>query len=363
MARKAGEALMLSLDIQKTLGSFNLDVQLNAPGGITAIYGPSGSGKTSLINAVAGLIDPNSGSIDLHGKSLFANGKSLAPAQRNIGYVFQDARLFPHMNVLQNLRYGGQKDEAKIIELLALGNLLQRRPKDLSGGEKQRVAVGRALMRGPDLLLMDEPLSALDDHLKAEILPFFEELRDEVHLPILYVTHSMSEVARLATTLALINNGKILRAGPVEEVLSDPEAVPLIGVRAAGALLSVKIEAIDNADHLTTLAFDGGKLVLPGLLGPIDKPMRIRVAAQDVILAREEPKDISALNILPVTVTQMTKGKGPGVAVGLKCGNTPLLARITARSARDLDLKEGTQIYAILKATAVAPSDVGGKRR
>lgn len=349
---------MLDLDIRKQLGDFRLDARLQAPAGITVLFGASGSGKTSLINAVAGLLNPDDGRITLNGQVLFDRGTNVPAHKRRIGYVFQDARLFPHMSVLQNLRYGGRKDEDRVIDLLGLRELLNRKPKDLSGGEKQRTALGRALMRGPDILLMDEPLAALDSKLKAEILPYFKELRDEADLPILYVTHAMSEVTQLATTLALVQNGTITRAGPVENVLSDPAAVPLIGVRDAGAVLDVTVTEVDATDQLTTLAFTGGTLILPGELGAPGTSLRLRIAAQDVILSRARPSGLSALNILPTTITKLTKGRGPGVAVGLDCGGTALLARVTGRSARDMDLKVGAEVFAILKATSVAPRDV-----
>ncbi len=350
---------MLQVDIRKRLGAFTLDATLAAPAGITVLFGPSGSGKTSLINAVAGLLQPDQGQITLNGRVLFDGATNIHAHARRVGYVFQDARLFPHMSVLQNLRYGGRKDEDRIIDLLGLRPLLQRRPRDLSGGEKQRVALGRALMCGPEILLMDEPLAALDAGLKSEIIPYFRELRDEADLPILYVTHSMSEVAQLASTLALVSDGRVTRAGPVADVMSDPAAVPLIGVRDAGALLDVTVTDVDPADQLTTLSFAGGALTLPGQLGQVGTQLRLRIPAQDVILSRTQPEGLSALNILPAKITKLTKGRGPGVAVGLDCGGVPLLARITARSAREMALVEGAEVFAILKATSVAPMDVG----
>lgn len=352
---------MLEFDIQKRLGDFHLNAQLSAPNGVTVLFGPSGSGKTSIINAVAGLLHPDQGRIMLNGVALFGDQANLAPHSRDIGYVFQDARLFPHMTVLQNLRYGGRHKEVETIDLLGLRPLLTRRPKDLSGGEKQRVALGRALMRNPKVLLLDEPLAALDGKLKAEILPYFEDLRDNTDLPILYVTHSMSEVARLATTLALVHEGRIIRTGPVAEVLADPDTVPMIGVREAGAVIETTIQG--QGDQLTTLGFDGGTLTLPGDLGPVGQTLRLRIPAQDVILSLDKPTGLSALNILPVKITKLTHGKGPGVAVGLTCGETPILARVTSKSAQTMGLSVGQDLYAILKATAVGPADIGARRQ
>ena len=352
---------MISVDIKKTLGDFQLDAQFAAPKGVTAIFGRSGSGKTSVVNAVAGLMRPDAGRIAVGDKILFdgATRVCLPPQQRRIGYVFQDARLFPHMNVMRNLCYGGRHDSTRVIDVLGLSHLLERMPGALSGGERQRVALGRALMCDPQLLLMDEPLAALDAPRKAEILPFIERLRDEMEIPMLYVSHDVSEVARLATTLVVIEDGRVTASGPIGTVLSQPQTVPLVGVRDAGAVIVAKVAGRLLDDGLTELVFSGGRLVLPGLLGVLGQTVRIRIPAQDVILAKDAPKGLSALNILPVTITQVEQGRGPGVAVGLKAGNDHLLARVTRRSAMRMDLRVGQQIYAIIKATAVGPEDIG----
>jgi len=352
---------MISIAIKKRLGNFELDVQIEAPKGVTAVFGRSGSGKTSVVNAVAGLLQPDAGRIAVGNVVLFdkAAKTQLPPHRRRIGYVFQDARLFPHMSVMRNLSYGGSHDAERVIDVLGLGELLNRMPAGLSGGERQRVALGRALMCDPQLLLMDEPLAALDAPRKAEILPFIERLRDEVKIPMLYVSHDVSEVARLATTLAVIEGGRVTASGPVGTVLSQPETVPLVGVRAAGAVITTKVAGRLLDDGLTELAFSGGRIVLPGLLGVLGQTVRIRIPAQDVILAREAPKGLSALNILPVIITRIEQGRGPGVAVGLKAGEDHLLARVTRRSASRMDLTVGQQIYAIIKATAVGPEDIG----
>ena len=352
---------MITVDIQQKLGAFQLKARFEAPSGVTAIFGPSGSGKTSIVNAVAGLRRPDNGRIAVGGDVLFdsADRVNLPPHKRRIGYVFQDARLFPHMTVLRNLRYGGQHDEAQVIAVLGLSDLLQRMPAGLSGGERQRVALGRALMCNPRLLLMDEPLAALDAARKAEILPYIERLRDSVEIPILYVSHDMSEVARLATTLVVLNNGQVAVSGPIGQVLSHPDAVPLVGVRAAGAVITTRVSGRLLDDGLTELTFSGGRLVLPGILGVIGQAVRVRIPAQDVILATTAPVGISALNVLPVEITQINEGRGPGVAVGLKAGEAHLLARVTRRSAQRMQLAAGQKIFAIIKATAVGPEDIG----
>lgn len=352
---------MISVSIKKQLGEVQLDVQFDAPKGVTAIFGRSGSGKTSLVNAVAGLLQPDHGRIEVGGSVLFDSAADInLPIQkRRIGYVFQDARLFPHMTVMRNLSYGGTHDAGRVIQVLGLENLLDRMPGGLSGGERQRVALGRALMCDPRLLLMDEPLAALDAPRKAEILPYIERLRDDVKIPILYVSHDVSEVARLATTIVVIEAGKVVTHGPVGTVLSQPEAVPLLGVRAAGAVIEAKVSGRLLDDGLTELSFSGGRIVLPGILGVMGQTVRIRIPAQDVILAKEPPADISALNVLPVTISRLEQGRGPGVAVGLLAGRDHLLARVTRRSALRMELAVGQQIYAIIKATAVGPEDIG----
>ncbi|MEJ6403916.1 molybdenum ABC transporter ATP-binding protein [Yoonia sp. 2307UL14-13] len=352
---------MLRVDIRKRLGRFILDAAFDAPAGVTAVFGRSGSGKTSMINAVAGLLRPDSGRIALGDQVLFdADARvDLAVKKRRVGYVFQDARLFPHLTVERNLTYGGAHDRDRIIATLGLEDLLNRRPAGLSGGEKQRVALGRALMSDPQILLMDEPLAALDTGRKAEILPYFEWLRDAAKVPILYVSHDISEVARLATTLVVLEGGGVVASGPVSDVLATPSLVPQLGVRDAGAVIMAKVAGRLLDDGLTELSFSGGRLMMPGNLGALGQKVRLRIPAQDVILSREKPVGMSALNVLPVTVTAIEKGRGPGVAVGLRAGQDHLLARITRRSALRMELAVGQSIFAIIKATAVAPQDVG----
>lgn len=340
---------MISVKIEKRLGGFTVDVAFDAPNGVTAIFGRSGSGKTSVINAIAGLMQPDVGRVVVGGRDL----TGVPVHKRNLGVVFQDARLFPHMTVAQNLRYGGAYDFEKIVDLLGLGALLSRFPKALSGGEKSRVALGRALISKPALLLLDEPLAALDAPRKAEILSYLERLRDEMAVPMIYVSHDMGEVARLANTIVIMEAGRVVRAGPLGAVLAHPDAVGLLGARDAGAVLVATVADHEEADGLTRLAFDGGEIVLPEVLGAVGQTLRLRVPAQDVILAVARPIGISARNILPVTITALEQ-VGTGVVVGLQAGATPLLARITTASARELRLAVGLQVYAIIKATAVS---------
>jgi molybdate transport system ATP-binding protein len=351
--------MTLQIAVKKAFAGFALDATFEAPAGVTAIFGRSGSGKTTLINAVAGLVRPDAGRIVVNKMTLFGEGVDVPVHRRRIGYVFQDARLFPHMTVAQNLTYGGRHDHDAVVDLLGLGALMDRRPAKLSGGEKSRVALGRALMCNPQLLLMDEPLAALDAARKAEILPYVEQLRDQTRVPVIYVSHAMSEVARLATTLVILEDGKVRRAGPLDTLMSDPTAVPLIGVREAGAILRGRIIGYDPVDGLSQVRAGGDVLTLPGDIGMVGQTLRLRVLAQDVILSLNRPVGISALNILEARILSIEQGQGPGVAIALQVGGDRLLSRITRRSANQMGLVEGQTIFAIIKTTAIAPQNVG----
>ncbi len=355
---------MLEVKLRHRFGSFGLDVDFTAPAGVTALFGRSGSGKTSVVDVVAGLLRPDAGRIVLGGRVLFdsAGGVDVAVHRRGLGYVFQEARLFPHLTVAQNLGYsarvtGRRADAGPVVEMLGLGHLLARRPGALSGGEAQRVAIGRALLAQPQALLLDEPLAALDAARKAEVLPYLERLRDAA-LPILYVSHSLAEVARLATTVVVLEGGRVLRAGPTVDMLSDPEAAPHLGLREAGAVITARIAA-HEADGLTRAETAAGPIWLPRLAGAVGTLLRVRIAAQDVILSRSRPEGLSALNILPGVVTALRSGEGPGALVRIGMGDEFLLARVTQRSAAALGLAEGVAVHAVLKSVAVAPSDIG----
>lgn len=360
--------MSLSVDITHHQGNFTLSARFDAPEGVTALFGRSGSGKTTLVNALAGLLTPQSGRITLSGTPLLDTqaGIALPVHRRRLGYVFQDDRLFPHMSVEGNLTYGARfapKASTGIsledlCDLLGLGPLLDRRPSALSGGEKQRVAIGRALLSHPRMLLMDEPLAALDMARKAEILPYLERLRDHIGLPILYVSHSVGEIARLATTVVVLDNGAVTRVGPAEKVLSDPDMVRQIGLREAGAVLPATVHS-HHADGLSELYISGGRLFLPRIDAAQGTPTRVRILAHDVILSRHHPEGISALNILPVTVIALRDGSGPGMIVQMQCGDDRLLARITRRSADALGIAPGSQLFAVIKSVAVARTDVG----
>ncbi len=354
--------------VRQQLGAFTLDVGLQGTqSGVTALFGPSGSGKTSLVNAVAGLGRPDYAFIRIGDRVLSDTdmGVFVPPHQRRVGYVFQDARLFPHMSVAQNLDYGRPKMVSLptslplLAETLGIGHLMERSPKDLSGGEAQRVAIGRALMSNPAILLMDEPLASLDQARRDEILPYLDQLTQMTDTQIFYVSHSMAEVARLADTLVLLKEGQVIRQGPAADILSDPAAVPDIGVREAGAVLRVHVKSQDAGDGLSELATSAGRLLLPKLNAPDGTQLRVRILASDIILSRDKPDGLSALNILPAVVAEIIEGAGPGVAVALKSGEDRLLARITRRSARALKLAQGIKCYAVIKTVSVAPGNIG----
>lgn len=360
--------MSLHVHLRHARAGFSLNVAFHTPPGLTVLFGRSGSGKTTIVNAVAGLVHPDYARIQVAERMLCDTEQRicLPPHKRGLGYVFQEARLFPHLSVRNNLRFGqffapkerDKPDQAQIIDMLGLGPLLDRRPGELSGGEKQRVALGRALLAGPELILADEPLAALDEARKAEILPYFETLRDEAQVPILYVSHSPAEVARLATTVVVLEDGKVLRQGSAAEVLSDPSVTPA-GVRGAGAIIEATVTC-HHKDGLTELDASGQPLFLPKIEKRQGDKLRVRIAAQDVILSRENPKGLSALNILPGVIDTIRTGHGPGALVAITTRSGRLLARVTRRSLQTLELSPGTEIYAVIKTVAIAPQDVSG---
>lgn len=352
---------MLDVSLKHRFAGFDLDVAFTAPKGLTAIFGRSGAGKTSIINAVAGLLQTDYAQVTLDGVEI----STLPTHLRNVGYVFQEARLFPHMTVQRNLKYGSWfrpkagRDFDRVVALLGLEPLLARAPLHLSGGEKQRVAIGRALLSNPQILLMDEPLSALDAPRKAEILPYLERLRDEAGLPILYVSHALAEVARLATTMLVVEAGRLRRIGPTAEVLSDPSLANVLGLRAAGSLITARLVAQED-DGLSRLETAAGPVFLPRVAASLGALLRLRIPAQDVMIALQAPQGISALNVLPVRIEALRLGEGPGAILTLALGEERLLARITQRSVAALGLAVGQEVFAVLKSVALAQGDIGG---
>lgn len=365
--------MTLAVSFRHTLGDFELDIEFEAPAGVTVLFGRSGSGKSTIVNAVAGLVVPREGRILVDDVVLLDTAKRIAlpPFRRRLGYVFQEDRLFPHLNVRTNLNYGAwfarrrRRGNAssvasfdQVVELLGIEHLLDRKPATLSGGEKQRVAIGRALLAEPQLILADEPLAALDEGRKAEILPYFERLRDELAIPVLYVSHAAAEVARLATTVVALESGSITRVGPAVDVLADPSVLPT-GVRDAGAILNARVVA-HHDDGLSELDAGGARLHLPHVDHPLGHSVRVRIAAQDVMLSRREPGEISALNVLPGRIDSIRPGNGPGALVSLETRAGRLLARVTQRSVGALALEAGVECFAVVKTVAIAREDIGG---
>ncbi len=358
---------VLDVDVRARFGSFRLNATFTSGPGVTAIFGPSGCGKTSLINVLAGLVRPERGRIAVDGKILFDSSANvnLPPRQRRLGYVFQDGRLFPHLSVRSNLTYGMRwvpkpdrhQDFDHIVQLLNLDTLLARQPRTLSGGEKQRVAIGRALLASPRLLLMDEPLASLDVVQKAEILPFIERLRDELRLPIAFVSHSVEEVVRLADTLVILSEGNTVQYGPVEDVMSRIDLPQVADLYEAGAVVPVIVDGHDEVFELTRLSFAGGTLMVPRLRMPAGTRLRVRIRARDVALSLARPEGTSVLNILDGCIAKIgdTGGSQVDVLVDVGC---PIIARITRKSLHDLDIKPDQPVFALVKAVAVDRSNI-----
>ncbi len=353
---------MLSVSITHRLGGFTLDAAFDSEGGLTALFGRSGAGKTSLVNAIAGLYRPERGYVAVDGEVLSdtATGRFLPPHRRRVGYVFQEGRLFPHLNVRQNLLYGrwfapkatGGGEFDQVVGLLGIEPLLARRPANLSGGEKQRVAIGRALLADPRLLVMDEPLASLDESRRAEIFPYIERLRDEMRVPIVYVSHSIAEVARLATTLVVLSDGEVAAIGPTAEIMGRIDLFPLTGRAEAGAILATRVTAHDTAFGLTVLQAAAGELRVPYLDLPVGAALRVRVRARDVMIALSPPEGLSALNVLPGTIAEIAAGDGPIVQIRLDCAGEALVARLTRRSVETLGLVPGLKVHAVIKSIA-----------
>lgn len=355
----------MSIEVSLThdFGDFALDVRFTMErGGVTALFGPSGAGKTTIINAIAGTFRPRKGRIVIAGRTVFdsSTGLSLSPRARRTGYVFQDARLFPHMSVEDNLLFGwrrarnkASRDEiAAITTLLGLERLQKRKPQALSGGEKSRVALGRALLSSPDILLLDEPLAALDAARRAEILPYLERLRDEARLPMLYVSHAVDEVARLAHDIVILQKGRVAGQGPVFDVLTDIERPALAGIAPVGAVIETIVRE-KRSDGLTALNFDGGTLLVPELRRPLGSRLRVRIRAEEIMLALEEPRTISANNVLLMRVGHVRHDAASHADVLLLCGRTRLVARITRASLARLELAVGKPVFAIIKSVTV----------
>jgi molybdate transport system ATP-binding protein len=352
-----------------TIGKFALDAGFTAPAkGVTALFGPSGCGKTTVLRCLAGLLRIN-GVCEIDGQVWQdENGAFLPTHKRPLGYVFQEASLFQHLSVRRNLLFGAPRHTTdgtkggivfdEVVELLGITRLLDRSPRNLSGGERQRVAIGRALLSQPKLLLMDEPLSALDRATKNEILPFLERLRDHLNLPVVYITHDIAEVERLADQMVLMDKGHVIGAGPLEDLQSDP-SLPLAAARDAAVSFEGVVQSSEEAYGLVTLKVRGGVLTAPAPAGPAGERRRIRVIASDVSLTRETPGPSSILNVLPARIVSMkpldTNEVVVVVALGDDGSGARLLSRMMRKSWGELGLAEGVNVYAQVKAVALAP--------
>jgi molybdate transport system ATP-binding protein len=362
---------MIEVDIRLSRGSFPLAVAFRSEARLTALFGRSGAGKSSVLAAVAGLVRPQAGRIAVDGTVLFdtERGIAAAPSRRRVGLVFQDSLLFPHLSVAGNLAYGRwfstgsggpALDRGHVVELLGLGPLLDRRPETLSGGERQRVAIGRALLARPRLLLLDEPLASLDAPRKAEILGLIEEVRDSFGVPILYVSHAAEEVARLAGTVVVLEDGRVASLGSPQAVLpgiGTPSRDRFEGV----SLIAATIAGIDEAYGLTLLDHPSGRISVPGNAGRPGQPARVIVHGTDVALARERPAAMSVRTVLSAEVAGAETDDGPFARIDLAlAGGDRLAAVVTRKSLDELGLKAGEPVFALVKAASL---DDGAARR
>ena len=354
----------LQVRVRKRLGDLALDVAFETAGhGLTALFGPSGGGKTSVIAAIAGLIRPDEGRIVAAGEVLFdaERGIDVPAEQRRVGYVFQESRLFPHLRVRDNLAYGLRRARGHdrgialdaVVDLLGIGHLLDRRPLKLSGGEKQRVAIGRALLAQPRLLLMDEPLASLDAARRQEILPYVERLRDELRLLVVYVSHSLPEVLRLANTVVLLEAGRVLAHGSPADLSFRPDVRHLFGGHDAASIFEARVESHDDARALTRLSLGSHTLLLPRIASPSGTRARLRIRARDILLATVPPTHLSVQNALHGTVAGVASDDGIHAEVIVQAGGVRLLAQVTQDSVNRLGLREGVEVYALIKSVAI----------
>jgi molybdate transport system ATP-binding protein len=353
---------MIDIDVEQQVGNFKLRACFTADAPVVGLFGRSGAGKSTLINAIAGVTTPRRGRVRVGDVTLFDSERriDLSPQERRVGYVFQDALLFPHLSVEGNLLYGHHLRPAAVrfiephhvIDVLGLATLLERSPGALSGGEKQRVAIGRALLAQPRILLLDEPLASLDVPRRMEILDYIERLRDEFQIPIVYVSHSVAEITRLADTLVVLSAGECVGVGDVDAVMGRLDLKPYTGRFEAGTVIEATVTAHDLDFDLTTLRFAGGELIVPGLNAFIGERVRARIRARDVSLAVQRPTGLSIVNVLPGRVTAIREESGPVVDIQVAVGEALLNARITRRSRVQLDIRIDQELYALVKAVS-----------
>jgi molybdate transport system ATP-binding protein len=362
--------MSLKVAVEKRLGSFLLDVAFAAPTpGIVALFGPSGCGKSTTINIIAGLLLPDHGEISLGEDVLLDTRRKIAIAaeRRGIGYVFQDARLFPHLSVAANLRYAQRRARRapyvsleRVLAMLDLEPLLSRRVHRLSGGERQRVALGRALLSQPRLLLLDEPLAALDRDRREEVLPYLETLRDQLAIPMIYVSHQFDEVLRLATHIVLMQAGKVAAEGGITQMSLDPKLRALIGPDAVGAVIDGTVIGEDAASGLTRVRVGNGELNIEAARLVAGARMRVQLLARDVIVSTRMPQYLSVRNSLPGVVTAIDDdGTGNAgdlgsdlVSIDIGAGAS-ILARVTRAATRELELAVGAAVWALVKAVSL----------
>ena len=359
---------MLEFNAGITLGSLPIDAQFRvAAGEVTALFGASGSGKSTLLALVAGALAPSRGRVLLRGElvSDAATGQHLPLEERGIGWVFQDGRLFPHLRVQENLRFGMGRRPADttgcpsicyddVISVLGLAPLLQRWPRQLSGGERQRVAIGRALLSQPRLLLLDEPLASLDAPRRTEILDLLERLRDDFRIPMLYVTHSLGEVLRLADRLVLLEHGRMLAEGPLQALIGRADTQLLASRSDTGALITAAVLRHQDTQRSTLLDLgDGITLTVPQLRTSIGARVRAYIQANEVILASAPPQAISVRNVLRATINRVQERADGSVLVELQIGTHGLLAAITRDAAQALALARGGEVYALIKSVGI----------
>ncbi|WP_243372024.1 molybdenum ABC transporter ATP-binding protein [Microvirga solisilvae] len=364
--------MILDVDLHHRQGSFTLEARFQSDGRLTALFGPSGSGKTTLVNIIGGLVRPDAGRISVKERILIDTAQNIFVPRhrRRIGYVFQEARLFPHLNVRQNLLFGRfftpRRERVSsfdaIVEMLGIAHLLNRWPTTLSGGERQRVAIGRALLTDPQLLLMDEPLASLDEDRKTEIYPYIERLRDEAGVPMVLVSHSVAEVARLATSVVVLNDGRVTASGPASEILRHTRFFQHMGPAEAGALIETRVLRHDDAYGLTVLQAAAGALTVSRVDLPLGAPVRVRLRARDIMLSLAPPDGMSALNVLPGTITAIEPVDASSMDVTLDCGGDGIVASVTRKSVERLGLKVGLPVHAIIKSVAFDREALGSPR-
>ncbi len=350
------ESPKIRLNFHKSLGSFTLQVDCTLETKVSAFLGVSGSGKSTLLNCVSGTLTPDAGAIAFGDEILYASatGINLPPEKRQFGYVFQEGYLFPHLTVAQNIRYGqpNPRKSSAAIDVLEITELLQRYPKELSGGERQRVAVARALAMEPRMLLMDEPLAALDDALKDRIIPYLRHIKEAFEIPILYVTHAFSEAMALADEAFLLANGVIVANGEPHQLLTAPSAMPIAQMTGVENILFLPVTASDKARGLTALEIGSQSLMIPYTDVEVGEVVPVAIRAEDIIISLEPDISVSARNILPGKIQNLDV-KSERTWVSILVGRHPLAVKITHEARDQLQLREGSEVYCVIKASAI----------